>query len=260
MNPASPGSLRRRFGRLWFRKCAALRRAPGYARGLAAVLAAGAAPVMAQPAPLPAPLPSVRIAPTPVPAADSAAVLAQVRAHLKALRTLTADFTQTAATGAMARGRMTLARPGKVRFEYTDGSPFLIVSNGTMLNQVDYELKQVQAWPVRDTPLALLIDPDAPIARNARVVAAGPGALANQIVIEAQDPRRPEYGTLTLLFAREPQAPAGLALTGWRVLDAQGALTTVALANTRFNIPVDGRLFTFRDPRLPTAGPPGRTR
>jgi outer membrane lipoprotein-sorting protein len=222
---------------------------------LAALALFGTSSAMAQGAP---PLPTITL--TPQPMADASTIVAQVQAHLRGVRTLTADFTQVAGSGATARGRMTLARPGRVRFEYGAGTPFLIVSNGTMLHQVDYDLRQVQAWPVRDTPLALLLDPDAPIAKRVTLVAAEPGALANQVNVQARDPKRPEYGTLTLTFERQASAPGGLRLLGWRVLDAQGNTTTVRLANVAINGPVDRLAFTFRDPRRPTQGSPGRPR
>ena len=38
-------------------------------------------------------------------------------------------------------------------------------------------------------------------------------------------------------------------LSAWRVLDAQGNVTQVQLANTRFNVAVDKTAFTYRDPR-----------
>ena len=39
-------------------------------------------------------------------------------------------------------------------------------------------------------------------------------------MIEARDPRRREFGTITIAFAKAPGAPAGLTLQGWNVRDA----------------------------------------
>lgn len=177
-------------------------------------------------------------------ATPAAASLPEVVAHLKATRTFTADFTQTAASGAMLTGRVTLARPGRVRFQY-DRAPILVVADGRALNLIDYQVSQVSSWPIRGTPLAVLLDADLDLARFARVTRDD----ARGVTIEAQDAKHPEYGVTTLSFARDRAAPAGLRLTGWRVLDAQGATTRVTLDNLRFNAAVDPKTFKFRDPR-----------
>ena len=74
------------------------------------------------------------------------------------------------------------------------------------------------------------------------------------VFVEARDPRRPEYGTLTLAFAREEGAPAGLRLQGWIALDGQNNRTTVRLSNQRFNVTVGDEAFRWRDP-TPGRGP-----
>ncbi len=172
------------------------------------------------------------------------ASLADVAAHLKATRSLTADFTQTAANGAVERGRMTLARPGRVRFQY-ENAPILVVADGRALNLIDYKVSQVSSWPIRGTPLAVLLDDTLDLGRYARVTREdGAG-----VTVEASDARHPEYGVTTLDFARDPTAPGGLRETGWQVRDAQGNTTRVALAQVHYNIEVRAALFRFRDPR-----------
>lgn len=183
--------------------------------------------------------------------------LTRVATHLKALDSLTADFTQIADTGALARGRMTLARPGKIRFDYEPKSPVLVVSDGRMLSMVDYDVAQVSRWPVKETPLALLLDTDDALKTRARLVPASQ-TPAGFIAIQGQDPKHPEYGSITLFFAQSPAGPAGLALAGWRVLDGQGRTTTVQLSNLKFNPPVSTSTFTFRDPRGAPTGRPGK--
>ena len=68
-------------------------------------------------------------------------------------------------------------------------------------------------------------------------------------MVEARDPRRREFGTITLAFARVPSAPRGLILQGWNMVDAQNNRTAVRLSAQRFNQPVADSLFTWRDPR-----------
>jgi len=191
-----------------------------------------------------------------VAAAPVQASLPEVAAHLRGLQTMTADFTQTAASGAVARGKVTLARPGRARFQYEPSVPLLIVADGRSLAMIDYEVAQVSKWPIRGTPLAVLLDPNADISKYGRVLEPGNGGLPGFVTVEAKDKKHPEYGTITLYFSRDQRGPAGLMLSAWRVLDAQGNVTQVQLSNTKFNVPIDKSLFTYRDPRQ--RGPRGR--
>jgi outer membrane lipoprotein-sorting protein len=185
----------------------------------------------------------------PLPAA---ATLGDVATHLNATRTMTASFRQTAENGAVARGRLLLARPGKVRFQYTDDVPLLVVADGKSLAMVDYEVAQVSRYPIGKTPLSVLLDANAELGKYARVVLSD----NRQLTIEAKDRKHPEYGVITIFFARERAAPGGLSLKGWRVLDAQGNRTLVELSDIAFNVPVADNNFRFKDPRR--RGRPGR--
>lgn len=190
--------------------------------------------------------------------ASAQASLPQVAAHFKALNTMTADFIQTSASGAVARGKVTLARPGRVRFQYEPSVPLLIVADGRSLAMIDYEVAQVSKWPIRGTPLSVLLDPNVDVSTYGRVLAPGQGGMPGFVAVETKDKKHPEYGTITLYFAPNAKGPGGLSLSGWRVLDAQGNVTQVQLSNVRYNVAVDNALFTYRDPRR-RAGPRGRS-
>lgn len=173
-----------------------------------------------------------------------AADLADVAASLKATTSLSADFTQTGSDGKTLTGKMLLARPGKIRFQY-DKAKLLIVGNGRTLTFVDYAVNQVSQWPVKSTPLGILLasEPDlSGVARIAQTTDAG-------VIVEARDPKRPEFGTLAISFRNNPAAPGGLSLAGWTSFDAQGGRSTVILSNTRYNADLSKADFGFRDPR-----------
>jgi len=177
--------------------------------------------------------------------APAAASIPEVSAHLAATRTMTADFRQTAESGAVATGKLTLARPGKVRFQYQKEVPLLVVADGRNLTMIDYQVSQVSRYPIRQTPLSVLLDANADLTRYARIVSSTPKALT----VEAKDRKHPEYGVITIFFERDRTAPGGLELKGWRVLDAQGNTTRVDLSNIAFNVPVNDNAFRYRDPR-----------
>jgi outer membrane lipoprotein-sorting protein len=191
-------------------------------------------------------LPATAIA-APAPSDD----LALVQRHLRAVKSVTADFTQTDRAGKVLTGKLTLKKPGKIRFQYQQGVPILIVGDGKNLYFIDYSVDQVQRWPVGNSPLGVLIDPSRDISKFAHVV---PGGDPRLVSIEASDPKHPEYGRITLVFARDASAPGGLMLQGWVALDAQNNRTTIKLSNQKFDVPVSDNTFRWNDPRKKSHG------
>ncbi len=168
---------------------------------------------------------------------------------VKALRdisTLRADFVQTDRTGQSVSGVLTLKRPGKIRFEYEDAVNMLIVSDGRTLSMVDYDVRQVQRWPIKNSPLGVLLDPERDIASYGKLV---PTASPQVVSVKVRDPKRPEYGMITLILIRNPSAPGGLELVSWVALDSQNKRTTVRLSNHKYGVAVPDRMFKYRDPR-----------
>jgi outer membrane lipoprotein-sorting protein len=192
-----------------------------------------------------------------LPVAARPVTLADVEAALAATRTMTADFTQVAGNGQAATGRMVIRRPGQARFDYGPPSRILVVADGRTLSFVDYRVRQVSQWPIRATPLGVLLDPKADLARIARVLPESESPVPGTIAVLAEDPARPEFGRITFLLERRPGAPGGLMLAGWRVVDAQNNLTAVSLGNVQWNVDVAGTRFGFEDPRR-RPGAPGR--
>ena len=191
-----------------------------------------------------APLALAAMAPAALGAQAAPAGLAQVQSHLRAVDTMTAGFTQTDRRGRSLRGTLTIKRPGRIRFDYGRSANMLIVGDGRALTFIDYDVGQRQRWPINDSPLSVLLDPSQDLARYARVVQSD----AQVLMVEARDPRRREFGTITIAFAKVPGAPAGLMIQGWNTRDAQNNLTTVRLSGQRFNVPVADSVFTYRNP------------
>jgi outer membrane lipoprotein-sorting protein len=141
---------------------------------------------------------------------------------------------------------MTLKRPGKIRFEYEKGANMLVVSNGKSLYLVDYEVNQVQRWPIGNSPLGALLDPSRDVKKYGKLI---PSGTDNVVSVEVKDSKHPEYGVITLIFVRNASAPGGLQLTNWVALDAQNGRTTVRLSNQRYGVAIADSTFTFKDPR-----------
>lgn len=184
-----------------------------------------------------------------VPAAvaqSTASDLSAVQAHLRAVDSMTASFVQTDRKNQSLTGTLTLKRPGKIRFQYQRGVPMLVVSDGKALTMIDYEVKQVQRWPISNSPLGALLNPDMDLTKYGRVIQTGDPRVLS---VEVRDPKRPEYGIITMVFIREASAPAGLKLSGWVATDAQNKRTAIKLRDQRFNVPVAANAFAWTDPR-----------
>jgi outer membrane lipoprotein-sorting protein len=179
---------------------------------------------------------------TVIPTAEEQETLERLEDHLSGLRSMHARFVQFNDEGGVVSGKFYLRRPGQLRFEYTPPSPILIVATGRQLIFYDAELEQVTYLPLSATPLAFLIADrfsfdrdDIEITRIKR----DPGFISVSII----DPDNPGEGEITLIFSDGP-----LALRQWRVVDAQGKTTTVALSEIRTNLELDDALFKFVDP------------
>ena len=176
----------------------------------------------------------------------------QVVTALRAITTMRADFSQTDRNGQVVRGTLTWKSPGRMRFEYERSVNMLVVSNGSSLTLVDYDVSQVQRWPISNSPLGALLDPRRDVKRYGKLL---PTTNNNVISVEVKDATKPEYGTITLVFVRDAAAPGGLELNSWVQLDAQNKRTTVRLANQRYGMTVADSTFNYRDPRRTTGRP-----
>ncbi|NCU11609.1 MAG: outer membrane lipoprotein carrier protein LolA [Sphingomonadaceae bacterium] len=175
--------------------------------------------------------------------------LAQAVTALRGISTLRADFVQIDRAGKRLNGVMTLKRPGRVRFQYEKGVPFLIVGDGRALTFIDYQVRQVQRWPIGNTPLGALLDPKRDVLKYGKLQPVG---NPNLVSIEVRDKGHPEYGIITLVFVRKASAPGGLELTSWAALDSQNNLTRVNLSNHQYGLAVSDNTFRFNDPRPTT--------
>ena len=184
----------------------------------------------------------------PAPGAAATGTLGEAVAALRGISTLRADFTQTDRNGQRSNGVLTLKRPGRIRFQYAPGIPLLIVSDGRALTLIDYEVRQVQRWPIGNSPLGALLDPNRDLSRYGRLQ---PTADPQVVSIEVRDRGHPEYGVITMIFVRKASAPGGLELVSWVALNSQNKRTTIRLANQQYGLAVSDDAFRWNDPRKP---------
>ena len=188
-------------------------------------------------------LPVALVGSVPAPASAPSPDLARLKAHLSAVQTMTADFTQTDARGRMEAGTLQMKRPGRIRFAYSGGD-LLLVANGKSLTFIDYTVRQKSSWPLSRTPLGPLLSASPDFNGKAEILP----STDNRIVV-ARARNAGQYGQLTLAFLRNPSAPGGLQMYGWTAIDPQKRRTTVKLSNVRFNIAVPDSAFGYAEPQ-----------
>lgn len=178
--------------------------------------------------------------------AKSSLTLEMIENYLNVLQSLSSAFSQTAADGSVSQGYVFIERPGKVRFEYENDIPILIVADGKILNFIDYEVSQITRWPIAETPLAPLVQKSFSFNKNVKVEL-GVGNVAGWTTVTISNSKNPERGKLKLIFTGTDSS--NLELLGWEVTDPQGEETYITLKNTKLNLKLDEKLWTFQDPR-----------
>lgn len=177
--------------------------------------------------------------------------LAAVNRAIRGTTSLSANFVQTDRNGQIQTGKLLLKQPGKIRFDYGAGD-LLIVADGRSLYMIDYQVSQVQRWPIRNSPLGALLDPSRDLSKYGKLAQTDDPRIVS---VEVRDPQHPEYGVLSLVFTRKPAAPSGLELYGWIAKDAQGNRTTIRLSSPVYGAAIADSAFKWRDPRPNRVGP-----
>ncbi|MDC0196519.1 outer membrane lipoprotein carrier protein LolA [Gammaproteobacteria bacterium] len=160
----------------------------------------------------------------------------RIETHLNGIKSLRADFLQVSSNGTMATGKLYMARPGRIRFEYDPPSPILLVSDGYFLRYVDKDLKQVTHLWLDNTPIGFLLDDE--IKLNESITITKFSRNANVLIITLTNSEKPEKGIISLIFSDKP-----LKLKKWVIKDAQGITTTITLNNSERAIKINPILF-----------------
>lgn len=172
--------------------------------------------------------------------------LDRISNHLRSMNTLTANFSQSDRSGQILNGKLTLKQPGKIRFQYGKDVNLLIVGDGKALTMIDYDVNQVQRWPIRNSPLSALLNPERDLKKYAKII---PTRNPSVLSAEIRDPKRPEYGVITMVFQEKAGAPGGLRLDGWVSLDSKNNRTSIRLSNQKYGTSISNKTFRWTDPR-----------
>lgn len=169
------------------------------------------------------------------PAAARDAAIKSISDHFNSVPTMSGEFIQFGPNGEQSGGVFFIQRPGRIRFNYEDPSPIMVVSNGTTLGVRNKKLKTWSYYPLEATPLSLLLSDELQIGDEA-IKSVDAGEDITTVVMGDEN----LFGDseITLLF--DPQTQD---LRQWTIRDAQGKETSVMIFNVQKNVDLPRRLF-----------------
>src|SRR4051812_26845746 len=163
--------------------------------------------------------------------------LQRIAVYMNNIRTMTARFQQVASNGTSA-GRLWVARPGRMRFEYDPPTQIALLADAQSVYYWDKELNQTSKYELRQTPAWFFLRD--PISFGGDVVVTRFERAGGVVRVTLVEGGRPELGSLTLVFRENP-----LALVQWTVVDQQGKTTTVSLHDVQFGVALDPGMFQY---------------
>ena len=176
------------------------------------------------------------------PASGRTISLDELSSYLNAITTAESSFIQITDDGSQSTGRMYIKRPGRIRFEYDPPELALVIVGGGQVAVFDPKANaEPTRFPLIHTPLSLVLEKTVNLARRDMVVTHKSEGPITLIVL--QDPDRPEYGSIQLMFTDNP-----VQLSQWIVDDNSGSQTQIVLGgwvqgqelpNILFNIQVE---------------------
>ncbi|MEM7289359.1 MAG: outer-membrane lipoprotein carrier protein LolA [Pseudomonadota bacterium] len=165
--------------------------------------------------------------------------------HFTAVPTMTGEFIQFGPNGEQTGGEFYIQRPGKIRFDYEDPSPLMLISNGKTLGVRNAKLKTWQYIPLRKTPLSLLLAKQLKVDdESVREIQAGEDVTR----VVMGDKNIFGDSEITLLFD-----PNTFDLRQWTIKDNQGKETSVMIFNVQKNVRIPEKTFALRKSRPTTS-------
>lgn len=164
--------------------------------------------------------------------------LSVISGYLNGLKTAQGSFTQVNDDGSLSTGMLYLHRPGRMRFEYDPPDSAVVIAGGGAVTIHDPKSNQPpESYPLRRTPLSLVLAKKVDLARANMVV--GHGFDDTVTIVTAQDPEYPEYGSIELMFTADP-----VELSKWVIHDGSGGQTTVTLGALETGMRLSNLLFS----------------
>ncbi len=159
-------------------------------------------------------------------------LLQNIEKYLNGITTLTAKFLQIDATGESSTGDLYILRPGKLRWEYHQPIPILVVVNGSLLSYYDQELKQTSHGSSNNNLVGFLARKN--ISFNQDVVVKDVILKSGAIKVKINQAAH----NINLIFNDKP-----IYLKKMEIFDEMGNITSIALSEITHGIKLDPALF-----------------
>lgn len=151
--------------------------------------------------------------------------LDQLSAYLNELVSAKGGFTQVNADNTLSKGSFMIKRPGRMRFEYAQPNPALVVASSGQIAIFDKKSTAgPQGFPLGKSPLAIILKKDVNLRTSGLIISHKEEGPLTKII--AQDPKHPDYGKIQLVFTADP-----VELRQWITTDQTGQKTTVILGD-----------------------------
>ncbi len=171
--------------------------------------------------------------------------LVSIENYLNNIKFLKANFVQETSNGNVVDGKFWLSRPSKMRIEYGQPAPVLIIANGSVLSYTDLELEETSYLTTNSTPASFLTRPNFSFsAKDAEIT--GFSKSAGLIKVSVVKKNKKETGEFSLIFQIKP-----LKFVKMEVKNDLDETTKVSFTTSKFGEPIDDKLFIIKNKNLP---------
>ncbi len=157
--------------------------------------------------------------------------------YFNASQFMTADFVQIGADGRRSEGKLYVAKPGRLRFEYTQPATMEIIADGVSVAIRDRKLQTQELYFINDTPLKFLLKAGVNLQHDVKIVSVSSEDKAT--IINFEDTAT--FGGTSKIKLKFDNK--NFSLKQWEVTDPQGYQTLITLHNVDLNATPDGSLF-----------------
>ncbi|MFC7705711.1 outer membrane lipoprotein carrier protein LolA [Plastorhodobacter daqingensis] len=165
--------------------------------------------------------------------------LSEISRYFNSFTTAQGQFTQINGDGSISTGTLYINRPGRIRFEYAPPDSSLVMAGGGQVAIFDPKSNQPpEQYPLSRTPLNLILAQTVDLTQARMVV--GHVSDGTTTTVVAQDPQRPEQGSIELNFTANPTE-----LRQWVIRDDTGGATTVVLSDLTKDVQLSSFLFNI---------------
>ena len=143
--------------------------------------------------------------------------------YFNSITSITGSFVQTTADQKRMKGKFSLLRPGRFRFDYALPSKQVIISDGQYIAIQDHDLNNEDRVELDQTPFRLVLRKEVDLARDARITEIEDRGESLSIGLQDKNPDTP--GRIKLTLSKTPT----LELKEWITTDAQGQDTRIEI-------------------------------